>query len=70
MCDVKLILYHFDRFIFIMGTALAFVFSSYHRKGKSKPKLLLQIVIRSIKLFVLGLMVNSTGQGMHPYDFY
>ena len=51
----------FYRFIFIMGTALAFVFSSHHRKGKSKWRLLLQIVVRCIKLFVLGLMVNSTG---------
>lgn len=43
-----------------MGTALAFVFSLHHRKGKSKMQLCIQIIIRCIKLFVLGLMVNST----------
>ncbi|KAF6019869.1 HGSNAT [Bugula neritina] len=50
----------FPWFVFIMGTALAFVFSLHHRKGKSKLQLCIQIIIRCIKLFVLGLMVNST----------
>lgn len=45
-----------------MGTALAFGFSSHHRKGRSPTKLFMQILVRCIKLFVLGLMVNSTGK--------
>ncbi|KAF6041485.1 hypothetical protein EB796_000210 [Bugula neritina] len=52
----------FPWFVFIMGTALAFVFSLHHRKGKSKMQLCIQIIIRCIKLFVLGLMVNSTSE--------
>ncbi|XP_067928536.1 heparan-alpha-glucosaminide N-acetyltransferase-like [Watersipora subatra] len=56
----------FPWFVFIMGTALAFVFSSHHRKGKSKWRLFVQIIVRSIKLFVLGLMVNSTSGRGHP----
>ena len=49
------------RFIFIMGAAMAIVFNSHHRKGRSRWLMLRDILIRSIKLFVLGLMVNSSG---------
>jgi len=53
----------FYRFVFIMGTAMALVFNSNHKRGRSVWRQLTVILTRSAKLFVLGLMVNSVGKG-------
>ncbi|XP_050393496.1 heparan-alpha-glucosaminide N-acetyltransferase isoform X4 [Patella vulgata] len=51
----------FPWFVFIMGTAMAYSFSAQLRKGMSKKFMLLKVIKRSMILFLLGLLVNSSG---------
>lgn len=49
----------FPFFLFIVGVAMTFSFVRRREKGDGEPKLLLQVVKRSIILFVLGLLVQG-----------
>lgn len=49
----------FFRFVFIMGTAMNYSFQSMIRRGMSKGRISLKIMKRSLKLFVLGIILNT-----------
>ncbi|XP_033750008.1 heparan-alpha-glucosaminide N-acetyltransferase-like isoform X2 [Pecten maximus] len=51
----------FPWFVFIMGTSMAFSYSSLLQKCVPKWKIFLKILKRSCILFVLGLIVNTAG---------
>ena len=48
----------FPWFIFIMGTSINLSYKSFIRREERKRTAFLQIVIRSVKLFVIGLVLN------------
>jgi hypothetical protein len=47
------------RFMWLMGTSMALSMSSQRRQLASKATLSVKVVTRSIKLFLLGLLVNN-----------
>jgi predicted acyltransferase len=48
----------FPFFLFIVGVAMAYSFSSRLRRGETRPKLLQHVLWRSLVLFALGLFLN------------
>jgi len=54
----------FPFFIFVVGVAIPFAFASRVARGESRGKLYLQILRRTVVLFVLGLFLN----GFPGYD--
>ena len=53
----------FPWFIWIMGTAMAYSYSSLAKKNVSNGKIFLKILRRSVILFALGILVSSGGTG-------
>lgn len=52
----------FPWFIFIMGTTMAISYKSIVVRQKTPPwKIFYKITLRSLKLFIIGLMLNSLG---------
>ncbi|KAL5007091.1 hypothetical protein ScPMuIL_015897 [Solemya velum] len=49
----------FPWFVFIMGTAMNYSFRSMIRRGVYKSKILVKIIKRSLKLFALGIILNT-----------
>lgn len=50
----------FPWFIFIMGTSMTFSFRSMYRQEMTMRTIVLKIVYRSIKLFALGIVLNTS----------
>ncbi|XP_052783021.1 heparan-alpha-glucosaminide N-acetyltransferase-like [Mya arenaria] len=55
----------FPWFVWIMGTAMAFSFQAQLRRSTPKKKMFLKIFKRSVILFALGLLINSS-DGLSP----
>ncbi len=55
----------FPFFLFIVGVAMAFSFSSRLKRGESKQKLLGHVLWRGIALFALGMFLNGFPNGYH-----
>ncbi len=55
----------FPFFLFIIGMAMPYSFSSRMARGDSKGKLFLHVVYRSVALFVLGMILS----GLPDFDF-
>jgi predicted acyltransferase len=55
----------FPFFLFIVGVAMAFSFSSRLKRGESRPKLLGHVVWRGLMLFALGLFLNGFPNQYH-----
>jgi predicted acyltransferase len=55
----------FPFFLFIVGVAMAFSFSSRLKRGESRPKLLGHAVWRGLMLFALGLFLNGFPNQYH-----
>lgn len=53
----------FPFFIFAMGMSIAVSFKNIQRINDNRYQIIDRIVRRSIKLFVLGIIVNSIGAG-------
>ena len=49
----------FPFFVFIVGVAMAFSFTSRIKRGESRGRLLLHVLWRGVVLFALGLVVNG-----------
>lgn len=56
----------FPFFIFIVGVAMAFSFTSRMQRGGSRGKLFLHVLWRGAVLFVLGLFINGFPDHYHP----
>jgi predicted acyltransferase len=55
----------FPFFLFIVGVALAFSFSSRLTRGESRSKLVRHVLWRGAVLFTLGLLLNGLGERYH-----
>ena len=55
----------FPFFLFIVGVAMAFSFSSRLRRGESRQKLLAHVLWRGLALFALGLFLNGFPNQYH-----
>jgi predicted acyltransferase len=55
----------FPFFLFIVGVAMAFSFSSRQKCGASKVDLLWHILWRGAVIFAIGLILNGSGDGFH-----
>jgi predicted acyltransferase len=55
----------FPFFLFIVGVAMAFSFSSRQKRGASKADLLGHILWRGVVIFAIGLILNGAGDGFH-----
>jgi len=55
----------FPFFLFIVGVAMAFSFSSRLKRGESRPKLLGHVLWRGLVLFVLGIFLNGFPNQYH-----
>ena len=60
----------FPFFIFIVGVAMAFSFSSRVQRGEGRGKLLMHVLRRGAILFALGLLVNGFPDHFHPLRIY
>lgn len=60
----------FPFFVFIVGVAMAFSFSSRIERGESRGKLLFHVLWRAVVLFGLGLLVNGFPDHFHPLRIY
>lgn len=60
----------FPFFVFIVGVAMAFSFSSRIQRGDSRGKLFLHVLWRGLVLFALGLLVNGFPDHFHPLRIY
>lgn len=49
----------FPSFVFIVGVAMAFSFTSRLQRGESRSKLLVHVLWRGVVLFALGLFING-----------
>ena len=49
----------FPWFVWIMGTSMAISHSSARRKGMSTGAILAKVLVRSAKLFSIGLFLNN-----------
>jgi predicted acyltransferase len=49
----------FPSFVFIVGVAMAFSFTSRLQRGASRRKLLIHVLLRGLVLFALGLFING-----------
>ncbi|XP_076461183.1 heparan-alpha-glucosaminide N-acetyltransferase-like isoform X2 [Babylonia areolata] len=50
----------FPWFIFIMGTSMTFSFKSMFRRHGTSPRIVLKVLTRVLKLFALGIVLNSS----------
>lgn len=48
------------RFVWIMGTAMRFSFEAQVRRSTPRKKMFLRVLRRSLILFALGLLINSS----------
>src|SRR5271170_2377733 len=55
----------FPFFLFIVGVAMAFSFSSRLQRGESRQKLLAHVLWRGLALFALGLFLNGFPNRYH-----
>ena len=55
----------FPFFLFIVGVAMGFSFSSRQKHGASKTDLLGHILWRGAVIFAIGLILNGSGDGFH-----
>ena len=56
----------FPSFVFIVGVAMAFSFSSRLARGESRGKLLVHVLWRGLVLFALGLFINGFPNRFDP----
>jgi len=56
----------FPFFVFIVGVAMAFSFSSRSKRGASRGRLILHVLWRGVVLFALGLFINGFPDHYQP----